>query len=501
MVRVRFWILRAATLLASLGAAGSATSTTPTGRGTGIGGESVFSVRTAFEGLAYTGASKPDPTLAVGHDRILLAGDWSLELRDKNGSLLASRLLDAFFEPAPAPNGGGFNPRVVYDPQSQRFFVVTTDFVDQPCAAGACVANLLLAVSKSSSPDGLGGDDWHLYALDATLDGAVPTTNSADLPVIGMNDSAVVISSSMIGINDNRPKYAKLRILEKEKLLRGDPVTWTDLFGMQDPIAGGNAWQLVPAHSEGTQRLFFLTTPFTSSCSLTVWAIESPLQNPTLSARVAPAAGVCAPPPPPQQPGGAIPFDWTFNAIFGGIVHRGTSLWTTQSIASGGAAGIRWVEIDVSNWPGSVSYRRDFTLAQSGVSLFCPTITVDEDNNTLIAFARSGPRTSPPSTTRRGCRGIAGRGCEGRPCSKEEKPPWSISMAARSTLDKTGTATISGSRWTPWTAVSGSMENMLGLPTSGAHGWPTSPSISRTETRRVRTRSRAGHIPAACARF
>ena len=192
-----------------------------------------------------------------------------------------------------------FDPRVIFDPGSNRFFLVAAgNILNNPnCTPGTCVSHFLLAVSKTSNPTTLGSGDWYFYAFDATLDGATPTTNWVDFPGLGVDENAVVLTGGMWSFSGSppfgsSPQYAKIRILDKSKLIRGEPLTWTDFFGMTNPLTGSHAWNLQPALHFGSPGTFFLLEPlaFTSypaSCSFVVWGIENLLLSPTLSAHAA----------------------------------------------------------------------------------------------------------------------------------------------------------------------------------------------------------------------
>lgn len=319
----------------------------------------------------------------------------ALTIHDKTEKLVASTSLLTFFSSVRRSDQNAFDPRVVFDPGSNRFFLVAAGFIENPsCTVGTCVSHLFLAVSKTSSPTTLGSGDWYFYAFDATLDGATPTTNLADFPGLGVDENVVVLTANMLSFSDRSNQYVKIRILDKSKLIRGEAVTWTDFFRMTDPLNGSTLRAgFQPAlHFGNPGTFFFISYSEASSCGLIVWGIANPLSSPTLSVRIAAASGTCNWPPDAAQPGGGTPLD-TGDMFVKGVVYRNGSLWAAQTISmnfgSSDVSAIRWVQIDVSAWSKSVSFIQDSTFGSDGIWYFYPAIMVDASNNISIVFARS----------------------------------------------------------------------------------------------------------------
>jgi hypothetical protein len=351
---------------------------------------------TNFNGINYTGSFPPDPVLAAGPTNLVLMTNGSVTIRNKAGTLVASTSLSAFFSSVRAASENTFDPRVVFDTGSNRFFLSATGMIDTPsCTAGTCVSHFFLAVSKTANPTTTGFGDWYFYAFDATLDGATPTTNWADFPGLGVDSNVVVLTANMFTFKDEFFQKAKIRILDKAVLITGGSVTWTDFFGMRDPVTGFTSFTLQPALTFGSPGTFFLVSASqtSGSCNLVVWGVQSPLSSPTLSARTATASGTCDVPPNAKQLGGGTPLD-TGDTRLLNAVYRNGSLWTAHSIqmnfGSENVSAIRWVQINLGNWPTSVSLAQDDTFGQDGFWYFYPAIMVDASNDLAIVFARSG---------------------------------------------------------------------------------------------------------------
>ena len=350
---------------------------------------------TSFNGISFTHFIPPDPVLAAGPTTVILSTNGSVTIRDKTGALVASTSLAGFFSPVMAPGENAFDPRVLFDTGSNRFFLSAVGKnTNTTCTAGTCVSHFFLAVSKTSSPATTGSGDWFFYAFDGTLDGSTPTTNWADFPALGVDSSVVVLTANMFSFSASKFQRTKIRIFDKSVLIAGGAVTWFDFFGMKDPGSGFDSFSLQPALTFGSPGTFFLVSASqtSGSCDLVVWGIQNPLSSPTLSSKLATAAGTCAIPPNAQQLGGRTPLD-TGDTRLLNAVYRNNSLWTAHSIlanfGSGNVSAIRWVQLDVGAWPGSVGFAQDFSFGADGAWNFYPAVMVDASDNLAVVFARS----------------------------------------------------------------------------------------------------------------
>lgn len=326
-----------------------------------------FILNASFEGVDAIGHYL-DQGIAAGPTSVVLSNNGSVTIRDKTGTLVASTSLRDFFSlvRVPGENTVG-DVRVVFDARDNRFFLVADGHkTDASCIVGTCVAHYLLAVSKTSSPKALGLDDWYFYALDRTLDvtpeGTRATTNWGDSDSLAVDDNAVVIASVMYSLKDNSPQGAKIRILDKSELIHGGPVTrWTDFAELKDPLTGQPFPFLQPLPTfDGSGAFFLASRSFPSNCefAVVVWRLENPLTSPTLMNRIATAPGTsCNIAPDAAQPGGAPPLD-TASAVLRSAAYRNSSIWTaattTMNFGSGDVTAIRWVQINVGDWPNSI---------------------------------------------------------------------------------------------------------------------------------------------------
>lgn len=260
----------------------------------------------SFEGISGdANVYVPDPTLAVGPDSIILVTNGPLEIRTKMGVVVASTLLEAFFSSVQTSNEGAYDPQIVFDPDSERFFLAATGFVrDSLCDPGECISNIFLAVSTTSSPETFSPTDWYFYISDASLIEGAPTANWADRPRLGVNKDIVAIAYPLFRAIDSEFMGETVRIFEKSKLIAGQNVAGTDFHGMN--VEGNLARTMQPVlHFDDTDVFFLLSHGGgpTWSCE-TVWGISNALTSPTLT--YVPFSGFnegCTIPPDAAQPG------------------------------------------------------------------------------------------------------------------------------------------------------------------------------------------------------
>src|SRR5258708_30900585 len=92
--------------------------------------------------LLNVGANPPDTDGAVGPSQFVELLNSAYRVYDKSGNVLQTSSLNQFWSSAGILQASAFDPRVLYDPDSQRWYAAAVDF------GGA----LLLAVSNTSDP-------------------------------------------------------------------------------------------------------------------------------------------------------------------------------------------------------------------------------------------------------------------------------------------------------------------------------------------------------------
>src|SRR5947207_2810686 len=132
---------------------------------------------------ADTGFIPPDTMGAVSEAHIveLINGRYSVYRKD-DGALLQTTSLDEFWTSGGATiRGYSFDPRILWDKSSGRWFAAGVD------NAGAA-NDILIAVSKSGDPT----SGWNAFTIDSDPDDLL----WADFPTLGMNTDGLVVSAN-----------------------------------------------------------------------------------------------------------------------------------------------------------------------------------------------------------------------------------------------------------------------------------------------------------------
>lgn len=349
-------------------------------------------LRSDFAGI--DDESGPDLAIAAGNSVIVLVRNSQIVIRSKTGALIASMTVSRFFDSVRLPSEGPTDPHVIYDGGANRFFFVSAARRTDPnCTLGTCLAHYLLAVSRTSEPRDLGSNSWYFFSLDRTRDNDVVTTNWGDFDHLGVTDDALVVASAKYSMLDDSQQGVKIRIVEKSKLIIGEPITkWTDITDLTDPVSGKKINdRLLPAINLSHSDTFFLVST-SGQCRFVIWGMTKLLSTPSLLNRVA-DGGTCQSPPDAIQPGGGQAIDVLRVGFNSQPVYRNGSLWVANTISrdfgSGPVAAIYATEIDVSRWPDSIRTVQSSIIGEDRVWQFTPAIMVDSSSNVGIVYARS----------------------------------------------------------------------------------------------------------------
>ena len=323
-----------------------------------------------FLGIVNTGWNPPDPEIAVGPGHVVAITNGSISFFTRDGTLEFETTISG---------GGGFwgsigattvvfDPEVVYDCVSERFFAMAVE------DAGSS-SFILLAVSDDADPNGV----WYRYRYDTTGQAG----GLLDSPNMAIGSSAVFISGDALGIT---PEYV-VYVFNKASLLAGNPPGFVSELTLP---SGPKSLGVPPIVEAGTLYLMEHREDQTGSNTIRVVALTNPFFEPTFHSQTLTVPFYDRPEQPPQQ--GTTFRPAVFDARFWSVALAGDSLWGAHHAGSDRILA-RWYEVALNGWPGSGEIP---TLRQSGVidpgpgvRTFFPGIAVDEHGNTTVAFARS----------------------------------------------------------------------------------------------------------------
>ena len=369
----------------------------------------------AFSGPRFTGLIPPDPTLGVGPEQIVVLVNSELAIYDKatGGQIFRQSIsnVNGFFGTVGSTTTV-FDPWVLFDDDSQRFFVVAIEL------AADDRAYVYLAVSESSTPTT--GSDWHKYRMDFTHHpeawGLGTGVHFPDYEKLGVSEEAIYISGNYFPIELGSGAYAGITAIEKAPLLEGrvPNILYDEHF------AGFSVFPLQQYDSGGTQ--YFVEE--LDGLHVRLHAITDVMGIPLRQTIDLEVPAYLEPVDVPQRFGGE-PADAISSRIMTGVWRHG-SAWFAHAIIDPALPDqetlVRWYEIATNDFPSA-----NPTLQQSGnvdpgpgSYAWMPAVAVDGAGNLGIGFSLGGPES------------FYGAGFTGR---KAEDPPGQTLLPVTQLID------------------------------------------------------------------
>jgi hypothetical protein len=328
-----------------------------------------------FTAINNTGWTPPDPHMAVGPGHIVVMTNGAIAFFQKDGTLDFQQIIEGAsgFWGAQGATGFVFDPEVLYDEPTGRFFAMAAEAYAPP---GQTKSYVLIAVSDDSNPNGT----WYKYRFDTTT----LAGNLFDSPNIGVDPNAVYVTGDGFGITSNYPVYT----FDKISLLAGQPpllqrsttlATSTQSAGIPPVSFDSPPAYYMIEHQEGSNRT-----------GVRLIALRNPLLTPLLTTYTLTVPAYSDPGNPPQK--GTTVRPTAFDSRFWSVAYRNGSLWATQHINSNPVVA-RWYQISMNGWPSS---GQNPTLTQwgniapaAGVHTYFTAITVNARGDAALTCARS----------------------------------------------------------------------------------------------------------------
>jgi hypothetical protein len=296
----------------------------------------------SFEGPFGRNSGFPaDTTIAAGPESLVAVINKSIALMRKDSTVVDRRLWD------------GFDPKVIFDPYTQRFVVLALHGQESPSSW------LQLAVSKTATPANLDVgslpcDAWTPFLVDADRAGDVQLTQWADFPGLGVDPYNVYVTANMVpnGGAFEGPDFAKVWVIRKSDLLAGTLRVVREFGGpleqrLVNPVTGTPSFGIMPSIDFDGTAVRLLAWPF--GPSTTLWSIVDPGGDPTLVGSDLPLPGFQSHLHPQcRQAGSDLALDTGFISTFH-VVQRGGSVWasrTSPDAPRGDRSEIHWYQID-----------------------------------------------------------------------------------------------------------------------------------------------------------
>ncbi len=318
---------------------------------------------------------------AAGPNHFVAFNNGSFSIYNKNGSLLSQVSDESFWTSALGTDPGGLtDPRILYDPASQRWFatMVTTD--------QATNNEILFARSNTSDPT------QGFKAVSYT------TTNGrfADFPTLGLDANGVFVGTNNFNSTGTRLRSLALYSVPKADLLAPTPTlsrlttnynavsTSTYGFAFQAAVDYGpkSASDPEPIMSVPNTSLPFSQYKFeTLSGTSGAGATLSTATNKTVQSVSDPSGS--------PQPGTSNTIDNGDDRFSASVVQIGNYLYSVLSTPVSGRTAVRWTIADATTF----NIVQQGTLSDPTLSYFYPSIAVNSTGDVVVGFSGSSSST------------------------------------------------------------------------------------------------------------
>lgn len=339
------------------------------------------------------GSVPPDTMGAVGSTQFIEVINSSVAIYTKaTGARLSHVSLNAFLattvDGVSYPRNGAFDPRVLYDRNSARFFA---------CALERGTPNnssnhIILAVSASSDPTG----SWYKYVVPVGVSPSGTTTNFTDYDTLGVDENGVYFGVRIFPSTSS--SYAKIAAMERGPLLSNTLSTvyqWTSISDMwSTPQPAHNMDDIAPTGS----AWFVSSSPVSNGDVLyrrLNWGGGTPTLDASASTVSTPTYGNLINAPAQDSSTDISVGD---DRLQMAMVRNGR-LWTCRHIgvnASGGSPGANrdgceWLELSVTGaTPALVQSGRVYDSAPNDYRFYYyPSIMVNGQGHAVMGFSGS----------------------------------------------------------------------------------------------------------------
>ncbi len=298
----------------------------------------------------------PDTVGAVGLNHFVASVNANLSVYVKStGQRVLNVALTSFF----GTSGIG-DPRVTFDPSSQRFIVICSNFSNR----------VYFAFSSSSDPTGT----W--FKTNVLVSQGSDAGKWPDYPTLGVDANGVYFASFMVSTSmsifavDKAPLVAPVQSMGTVTAFRGLPFEGAIQPCVTNGTPGGE---------------YFVSRP--GSTTLRLREVLPPMTAPTLSnLGTVSVPSNSAPPSAPSKSGSTLD---TLDARLMNSVYRNGSVWTTHAINVSGRSAARWYQID----PIAKVTQQVGTISDSSLYYFMPSVSVNSLGHAVMGFTGSNSTT------------------------------------------------------------------------------------------------------------
>lgn len=337
----------------------------------------------------------PDTHIAVGPGlgaagRVVMVTNADVQIWDKTGTTIAGPTpLGTMF--TPLPGNRIFDPKVLYDQHSGRFFIVALDG-NTPASS-----RIHIAVSSSGTPNNL-TTNWTFTAGSGVKTFGLVTT-WADYPGIGADASALFVTTNQFNAA-NQFRGVNIRVFNKTQLMAG---TYTFVDLTYDTTVTSGIFTVQPAHVYGaTDNGGFYLINRIGWNSYRLYNVTGHPTLPLASTAVFAWAGGSF----PSDTGAdqcfvANPDLDTISSRIQNAVYRNGHLWCclTSDPDNDGQTEVVWQDVVTNSFPPGTPavFQSGFINGTTSpdVWTYVPSINVNAANDAAICYTESSPSICP----------------------------------------------------------------------------------------------------------
>lgn len=335
----------------------------------------------SFAALGDNNTAIPaDTNGAVGPNHLMVALNTQVRMQTRTGATLSTVSTDAFWASLGSPST--FDPRVLYDPFSNRWiFVIAAD-------AEAASSALLVGVTQTNDPTGT----WNLYRVDVDASDAL----WGDFPSVGFNKDWIVVHLNLF--SGASFDHGNVYVFDKADLYASGSGRYT-LFA---DTSGTNTLAPAVSYDNTATSMYLVANRNSAAGQIEMKTISGPLGSETLSAGSVITRGEAW---SFQAPGGAdfLPQLGSSQLIDAGdarmqsCVYRNGSIWCAQTVflPAGGSptrAAAQWWKLSPS---GAIQQKGRIDDPGGTFSYAYPSIGVNANDAALIGYSRFSSTTYP----------------------------------------------------------------------------------------------------------
>ena len=344
------------------------------GAALGLGGTARAAILQQFQGgfSAVSGYVPPDMGGAVGNGYVVQLLNGVATIDSTTGTQVSQISLNTFFG---ASSGQLSDPRVIFDPSSQRWFASA---ITVPSPAGTIANNILVAVSAGANPTG--GFTTLSFA-------SANNTTFADFPTLGVNGAAVTIGTNDFSTSTGNYLASSLYSIPKSSLTAATPTLANQSSFIQtsnvggapqaatNPATGGTSTTVVSVttNQTGTQNFYTVSTVSGANAAGASLTTNGSVGQPFSNSPIA-----------PTQPGGAT-YDPGDNRIGSGAYQVGNNIYFANTVSNGTQDQIAWNVLNTTTQTVTTGL-----IGVAGLDLTYGSISANANGTFVVAFNGSG---------------------------------------------------------------------------------------------------------------